>query len=100
MGKSILVDPSKLKSASGNMDTEIAQYEKNYNQLYSEVEAMKSAWQGSDNQAYVTQIEGFREAFKAMVSVMKEYSDFLKSSSTYYSQAQEETMNAARRLTN
>ncbi|WP_234121605.1 WXG100 family type VII secretion target [Clostridium hydrogenum] len=100
MGRSIMVDPAKLQSTSSSMDSQIAEYERQYNQLYSEVESMGAAWQGADNQAYVSQIDGFKDDFKAMVQVMKDYSDFLKSASKVYTQAQDDTINAARRLTN
>lgn len=100
MGKSITVDPARLQTAATAMDSQIADYERDYNKLYSEVQAMGAAWQGSDNQAYVSQIDGFQDDFKAMVTLMKDYSEFLKSASRAYSQSQSDTINAARRLTN
>lgn len=100
MGSSILVDPSRLEAAANNMDSQIAEYKREYNQLFSEVDSMGSAWQGSDNLAFVNQINGFREEFDAMSNLMSEYSSFLKAASNTYNQSQSDVVNGARKLTN
>ena len=100
MGKSITVDPAILQTASQKIDGKAAEYEKLYRQLFSEIEAMGAAWQGVDNTAFVNQIKGFQDDFQKMVAVMKEYSEFLKSSADFYKRAQEDTVNCARKLVN
>jgi len=100
MANSITVDPARLQTAATTMDQQISDYERDYNKLYSEVDAMGAAWQGTDNQAFVTQIDGFQQSFKAMVTLMRDYSEFLKSASKFYTQSQSDTVNGAKRLTN
>ena len=48
------------------MDVQASEYERQYNQLFSEVDGMGAAWQGADNVAFVTQIKGFMDDFQQM----------------------------------
>ena len=57
----IMVDPTRLEAVGSKIEEQTADYSKMYQQLFTEVQAMKKAWQGADNIAYTTQIEGFRE---------------------------------------
>lgn len=100
MARTITVDPAKLESAAGKMDTHAAEYQRIYKQLFSEVEGMAVAWQGVDNVAFTTQIKGYEDDFQKMVTLMKEYSEFLKKSAAAYRKTQEEVVSQAKRLTN
>lgn len=99
-GRTIKVDPAKLKSAAGQIDSQAAEYKRQYEQLFTEVNAMASAWQGADNIAYTTQIEGFRDDFTKMYDLMMKYSEFLKNSADVYQGTQDEVVTQAKRLTN
>lgn len=96
----IVVDPAKLEAAAQKMDAQAADYERQYNQLFSEVEGMGAAWQGADNMAFVNQIKGFTDDFQRMTGLMRQYSDFLKQSARVYRETQNETINMAKRLAN
>jgi WXG100 family type VII secretion target len=100
MGNRIVVDPAQLNSVASRIDAQAAEYRKLYNKLFSDVGAMRAAWQGRDNQAFTTQIEGFRQDFEMMAKLMDEYSQFLKTSAATYQRAQDDTVNAAQRLSN
>jgi WXG100 family type VII secretion target len=100
MARSITVDPQKLETAASSMDTQSADYEKVYRQLFSEVDGMAAAWQGVDNIAFTTQIKGFMDDFQAMVALMKQYSEFLKTSAKTYRATQSDIVNQSKRLTN
>lgn len=100
MSRKIVVDPTKLEAASQKVDAQAADYERQFNKLFSEVDAMGAAWQGADNLAFVTQIKGFTDDFQAMVGLMRQYSEFLKSAAHVYKLTQSETINAAKKLTN
>ncbi|MCA1030228.1 WXG100 family type VII secretion target [Bacillus timonensis] len=100
MGRKIVVDPAKLEAAAQKMDAQSADYERQFNKLFSEVDGMGAAWQGADNLAFVNQIKGFTDDFQAMVTLMKQYAEFLKQAASVYRQTQEETINAAKKLTN
>lgn len=98
MSKSIRVEPAQLRNAAAKMNEQVGEYEKLYNQLFTEVDGMGAAWQGIDNQAYVTQIKGFTEAFKKMSVLMKAYAQFLGDSAATYEKAQNEIIAGAKRL--
>jgi WXG100 family type VII secretion target len=100
MARSITVDPAKLDSAAQKVDQQSADYERVYKALFSEIEGMQAAWQGADNLAYVTQIKGFQDDFNKMNALMKQYSEFLRTSARTYRETQNEVINAAKRLTN
>lgn len=96
----IIVDPAKLKSAAGKMESQSADYARLYNQLFTEVQGMARAWQGVDNQAYTTQIEGFREDLNQMKKLMDDYASFLKQSAETYTNTQQQVVSQAKTLTN
>lgn len=100
MARTITVDPAKLDAAALKIEAETSNYEKKYRELFGEVEALGAAWQGIDNTAFVNQIKLFQEDFIKMTSVMKNYSDFLRTSAKIYKETQTETYNQAKRLAN
>lgn len=100
MSIKIQVDPARLDSAAGQIEQQTLSYEKNYRRLFQEVAAMGSGWQGKDNQAFVSQIQGFEKDFQQMAALMREYAAFLKLSAKTYRQTQDERAQMARRLVN
>lgn len=100
MSRSIMVDPAKLDSAAQKMDSQAADYERQYQQLFNEVDGMGAAWQGIDNLSFVNQIKGFMDDFQKMVALMRQYSEFLKNSARTYRDTQNEIVNQAKKLTN
>ena len=57
MARKITVTPEQLTSASEKIDSLAADYQKVYMKLYTEIENMKSAWDGADNVAFTTQVQ-------------------------------------------
>ena len=100
MSRSITVEPSRLENAANRIDQQSADYERTYKAMFSEVEAMGAARQGTDNTAYVSQIKGFQDDFVKMTNLMRQYSEFLKLSAKTYRETQNEVINQARRLSN
>lgn len=96
----IMVDPSRLEAVGSKIEQQTADYSKMYQQLFSEVQAMGKAWQGADNVAYTTQIEGFREDLEKMKKLLEQYSIFLKESAKIYKRTQEDVISKAKTLTN
>ena len=96
----IMVDPTKLELVASKIEEQAADYSKLYQQLFTEVEAMGKAWQGADNIAYTTQIEGFREDLNKIKQVLDEYSSFLRQSAKVYKSTQDEVISKAKTLTN
>ena len=100
MGIQIQVDPSRLESSAARIEQQTLAYQKHYQQLFQQVDAMSSGWSGKDNQAFTQQIKGFEKDFRAMHLLMKEYADFLKVSAKTYRDMQNDRVTQARRLGN
>lgn len=99
-GNRIVVSPQVLKSTASYVTEQASSYKQNYEKLYTEVNAMASAWQGADNQAFASQIEGFREDFDAMYKLMNQYAEFLTKAADSYSATQSELITKAKKLVN
>lgn len=100
MGRQIEVTPEQLDAAAGKIDNLSADYEKQYTALYSATDAMASTWNGKDNQAFISQINGFQDDFKKMKTLMDQYSDFLKKTAKAYRDTQDAVVADAKKLTN
>jgi WXG100 family type VII secretion target len=96
----IVADPAKLISAAAQIDSQAAEYQKQYNLLFSQVDGMGQSWQGADNLAFVNQIDGFKDDFLAMHNFLMQYSDFLKSTGASYASTQQDGISLAKSLTN
>jgi len=96
----IIVTPDDLTSAASTIDNLAADYEKLYTDLFSEVGALQSSWQGKDNAAFTNQIEGFRPDFVEMQKLMAAYATFLRNAATGYSGTQDNITAAAGKLAN
>lgn len=94
----IVVEPSVLLQYASQMEEKIRAYEKQYQTLYQQIDAMSSSWQGKDNQAYVMQIQGFKKDFQQMVFMLTQYVEFLRTSAKMYQETQDERMMQARKL--
>lgn len=100
MARTIQVTPEQLESAAGRIESLAGDYETQYNQLYSETNAMASTWNGKDNVAFVEQIAGFKDDFKKMHTLMINYADFLRKSAKAYRDTQNTVVSEAKKLVN
>ena len=100
MANKIVVNPEELKSVANKMDSQIEDYQRIYNSIFSEVDGLARAWSGKDNIAYTTQIQGFKDDFEKMVYTLREYSEFLKNSAKQYSDTQDSIVAEAKKLVN
>ena len=98
MSRRIVVEPARLKEASSAITNLTNDYKTIYDNLFVKVGEMGSAWQGEDNQAFVQQIEQFRNDFENMKKLMDDYAIFLKTSAESYEKTQAEVISGARRL--
>lgn len=100
MARNIQVTPEQLETTAGRIESLASDYKTQYNQLYSETNAMASTWDGKDNKAFVDQIDGFKDDFEKMHTLMNNYADFLRKSAKAYRETQEAVVAEARKLTN
>ena len=95
LARRITVTPELLMSASEKIEMLVLDYQKVYTKLYAEIGSMKSAWDGADNVAFTTQVQGFEDDFQLMYKLMLEYASFLRMSAKAYKQTQEDIISAA-----
>ena len=100
MARTIQVTPEQLESTAGRIESLAADYKAQYDQLYSETNAMASTWNGKDNVAFVSQIDGFKDDFTKMHTLMLNYADFLRKSAKAYRDTQDTVVSEARKLVN
>ncbi len=100
MARTIQVTPEQLETTAGKIEGLAADYKTQYNRLYSETNAMASTWNGKDNVAFVDQIDGFRDDFEKMHTLMIKYAEFLRSSAKAYRETQNTVVAEARKLVN
>ncbi|MDO4466324.1 MAG: WXG100 family type VII secretion target [Bacillota bacterium] len=74
------------------------QYEEIVNRIYARMHEMQAVWQGSDNQAFISQLESFQPKLKEVKSVIDSYANFLSASAKQYQALQQERIQQARRL--
>ena len=100
MARTIQVTPEQLESAATRIESLAADYKTQYEQLYSETNAMAASWSGKDNTAFVDQIAGFKDDFQKMHGEMLKYVDFLRKSAKAYRDTQVTVVSEARKLKN
>lgn len=100
MARNIQVTPEQLEVTAARIEALAAEYKNQYNQLYSETNAMASTWNGKDNVAFTDQIAGFKDDFEKMHALMIQYADFLKKSARAYRETQNTVVAEARKLKN
>ena len=100
MARTIQVTPEQLESTAGRIERLAADYKTQYENLYSETNAMASTWNGKDNTAFVDQIAGFKDDFQKMHALMLNYADFLRKSAKAYRDTQDTVVAEARKLAN
>ena len=100
MARTIQVTPEQMETTAGRIESLAADYKAQYDQLYSETNAMASTWSGKDNVAFVQQIDGFKDDFAKMHTLMLNYAEFLRKSAKAYRDTQDTVVSAARKLVN
>ena len=99
----ILVTAEILREASNKVAELTRKYHDDYTTIYNHVNAIAegASWGGKDHEAFVEQIEQFRDDFDSMEQEMMNYSEFLKKTADAYSLTQKNiTEDVARTLTN
>jgi len=93
--RQITVTMNQLENCAMRMDEDNQAYIRSYEQLFEAIESMSNAWQGVDNNAFVSKITSYASDFKQMSLLCSEYSEFLKNTARSYRSTQEELANQA-----
>ena len=100
MARKIRVTPEQLETTAGKIEGLAADYKQQYDRLYSETNAMATSWSGKDNVAFINRIDGFKDDFEKMHSLMLNYADFLRKSAKAYRDTQDTIVSEAGKLIN
>lgn len=100
MATTIKVTPQELDTTSKLIKGLAEEYKTEYENLFGDVRAMQGKWDGQDNQAYTTQVEGFKDDFTNMYNLMVQYSDYLMKTKKAYEDTQTNIKNTASGLQN
>lgn len=98
MGKKIMIDPAKVKTTAKKIEAEANEYKSLFTQMFSEVEALSSAWQGADNIAYTSKITSYKGDFEKMKLLMDRYAEHLTKSAANFERVQSEIRSKASML--
>ncbi len=98
--KNIKVTPDELIKAAEKVSQMADNYRNLYERLYGVVDGMTAGWDAADNVAFVEQINGFREEFKAMAEHLTTSSETLKQQAGNYNTTVETNVQQAKKLPN
>lgn len=99
--ESILVTTESLIAKAGEVETKADEYLSNYTQLLADVATLTSTdYKGPEGDAFLSQIEGFRDDFEKMKKLMNEYADFLRKASKNYEDTSNNNIQAIKSLQN
>lgn len=94
----IKVNYDEVYQGSLNLKQKAAQYEDTIQNIYARMYEMQGIWQGSDNQAFIQQLENFKPQLKRMTQIIEEYANYLAKSATSYKEIQNDRIAKARCL--
>lgn len=94
----IIVETNRLNSTASRVEQLADQYESEYGSLFGTVRELQNAWSGEDNIAFTNQIEGFRDDFRRMTKLMRDYAAYLRKTADTYRAIRDENVAKAKTL--
>ena len=88
--RSISVKMANVEQVANKMEEMVISYKQSYNQLFDEVDLLKSSWQGKDNMAFSNAISAYEDDFNQMYILIWQYIEFLRASAKAYTNLQDE----------
>lgn len=95
MGVKIVVDTQHLLPASNSITEKANTYRQIKDNLFHEINYMGSNWQGSDNLAFVNQVNGFKDDFDQLHAILLQYAEMLQLVDKEYQKAISESLSIA-----
>ena len=100
MGKKIRVTPEELDKVSKQLGQISKDYTDIYVQLLQKTGTMGEAWEGTDNIAFVDQINGFCEELKLMAKKINVAAEAMEKQKINYANRQETNITQVKKLAN
>jgi len=90
------VTPEYLEAQACRVEAQYSQYKTMWTRIYTEKDSLQRYWTGEANQAYCTQLEGFRNDFVNLEKVLIAYKDYIRAAGKKYSETDKGLADAAR----
>ena len=94
----IMVNYEEVAQGASYLQQKSNDYQQMIEQIYARMHQMESIWQGSDHQAFISQLEQFRPQLQKLTGIIQEYSKYLYKSAAFYQQVQQDRVAKARTL--
>lgn len=94
----INVNYDEVRAGSQFLKQKSADYDGTIQSIYARMHEMSAIWQGSDNQAFISQLESFQPQLNRMTEIINEYASYLQKSADAYEQMQQDRIQQARNL--
>lgn len=94
----ITVNYEQLYQSGNALHTQAGEYEQLIERINRLMLSTSDVWQGSDNDAFIQQVEILRPQLMRMVYVIESYANVLKTCSQAYEQLQQNRLAQARNL--
>lgn len=93
------VTTEELRTSASVIEEKTKRYNTEWAKLYAEIQNLKSSqWQGIASDAFNSKIEGYRDNFQDMASVLMSYVEFLRSAADNYEKTENAVKDAAGNL--
>lgn len=91
------VNMETVRALGKTVGDQAAEYNNEIANVYSVIDDVKNAWQGSDSASYTSQVEGYRASMEALGKVVEQYGQFLLNTADTYQKLQDDiTANAGK----
>lgn len=91
--ESIMVNTDELRRVAQRVDGIASEYKNTYDALLQDVSTFTTTdWKGEDADAFRNKVEGFRQDFEKMKSLMNDYANNLRQAATDYDNTRNEIM--------
>ena len=98
MNGGIYANIEGTRSLGNEMIGKSEEYNAEIVKLYNYMDELKSGWTGEDNQAYVNQVETYRQELQDLGEVIKQYGNFLLNAASSLEKTRSDIASAAKNL--
>ena len=99
MAREWSVTTESVKKSSERIGELVDKYQTEYEKLYTEVQALRSAkWTGIASDTFNKKLEEYKTAFEELRDVMNNYQEFLKNAAEHYEQVEDRLQEEAGNL--
>lgn len=96
----IQVSPSLMRSKAGELKSNASNIKQYTDEMAREIESLKSAWEGTAAETFVTKFNGLRDDFQERFDVINDYAKFLEEAADEFEASESMNINKGEALLN